>query len=138
MHSNMKWTAKLMLAVFATFVAISSATAQSPAFTRSLLPPDEARDLFIAGQRFYDEGRYTDAESRFREVIRRFPKNQIADRADYYLIRTLAQNGKRPEALSLIDTFAKQYPKSSWQNDVLELRIQLTNQVPQTAERFLL
>jgi hypothetical protein len=87
----------------------------------------------------FDQGRLTDAESRFREVIRRFPKNQIADRADYYLIRSvMAQAGKKTEALSLIDGFAKQYPKSSWQNDVLELRIQLTNQVPETFERILI
>jgi len=87
----------------------------------------------------FDQGRLTDAESRFREVIRRFPKNQIADRADYYLIRSLmAQTGKKTEALGLIDGFAKQYPKSSWQNDVLELRIQLTNQVPETFERILI
>jgi tetratricopeptide (TPR) repeat protein len=138
MYSNTKWILKLTLSAFAIFGIASAASAQVRIITQSLLPPDEARDIFIAGQRSYDEGRFTDAESRFREVIRRFPKNQIADRADYYLIRTLAQTGKRTEALSLIDTFAKQYPKSSWQNDILELRIQLTNQVPQTAERILL
>jgi tetratricopeptide (TPR) repeat protein len=138
MYSNTKWILKLTLSVFAIFGIASAASAQVRTITQSLLPPDEARDIFIAGQRSYDEGRFTDAESRFREVIRRFPKNQIADRADYYLIRTLAQTGKKTEALSLIDTFTKQYPRSSWQNDVLELRIQLTNQVPQTAERILL
>ena len=138
MYSNTRWILKLTLSAFAFFGIASAASAQVRIITQSLLPPDEARDIFIAGQRSYDEGRFTDAESRFREVIRRFPKNQIADRADYYLIRTLAQTGKKTEALSLIDTFAKQYPKSSWQNDVLELRIQLTNQVPQTAERILL
>jgi hypothetical protein len=138
MYSNKKWILKIFLAGFAVLGAVSVASAQVRNITQSLLPPDEARDIFIAGQRFYDEGRFADAESRFREVVRRFPKNQIADRADYYLMRTLAQTGKKTEALSLIDTFAKQYPKSSWQNDVLELRIQLTNQVPQTAERILL
>ena len=118
MYLNTKWILKLTLAAFVLLGVASVASAQIQAFSQSLLPPDEARDIFIAGQRSYDEGRFTDAENRFREVIRRFPKNQIADRADYYLIRTLAQTGKRTEALSLIDTFAKQYPKSSWQNDV--------------------
>jgi tetratricopeptide (TPR) repeat protein len=138
MYSNMKWIIKLLLAGFAVLGIASAASAQVR-ITQSLLPPDEARDIFNAGQRLFDQGRLTDAESRFREVIRRFPKNQIADRADYYLIRSLmAQSGKKPEALSLIDGFAKQYPKSSWQNDVLELRIQLTNQVPETFERILI
>src|SRR5262245_31708176 len=99
MNSNMKWIVKLMLAMFAVLVVVSSASAQVRIFKRSLLPPDEARDIFIAGQHSLDEGRLADAENRFREVIRRFPKNQITDRADYYLIRTLAQNGKRAEAL---------------------------------------
>jgi TolA-binding protein len=138
MYSNMKWIIKLLLAGFAVLVVVSAASAQVR-ITQSLLPPDEARDIFVAGQRLFDQGRLTDAESRFREVIRRFPKNQIADRADYYLIRSLiSQTGKRAEALSLIDGFAKQYPKSSWLNDVLELRIQMTNQVPETFERILI
>jgi tetratricopeptide (TPR) repeat protein len=138
MYSNMKWIIKLLLAGFAVLVIVSAASAQVR-ITQSLLPPDEARDIFVAGQRLFDQGRLTDAENRFREVVRRFPKNQIADRADYYLIRALmAQTGKTTEALSLIDSFAKQYPKSSWQNDVLELRIQLTNQVPETFERILI
>src|SRR6516225_8904034 len=132
-----KWILKLALAALAMLGVVSVASAQIQVLTQSLLPPDEARDLVIAGQRFYDEGRLADAESRFREVIRRFPKNQITDKADYYLIRTLAQTGKKPEALSRIDNFAKLYPKSTWQNDVVELRIQLTNQLPQRAEQLL-
>jgi tetratricopeptide (TPR) repeat protein len=137
MYSNTKWILKLALAALAMLGVVSVASAQIHVLAQSLLPPDEARDLVIAGQRFYDEGRLADAESRFREVIRRFPKNQITDKADYYLIRTLAQTGKKPEALNRIDNFAKLYPKSTWQNDVVELRIQLTNQLPQRAEQLL-
>src|SRR6185295_4652192 len=86
----------------------------------------------------YDEYRFADAEGRFREVVRRFPTNPIADRANYYLIRTLAQVGKKAEALSRIDLFPKQYPKSRWLDDVTEIRIQLTNQIPAKAEYILL
>jgi len=103
----------------------------------SFFPADEARDLFNAGQRFYDQDKFSEAEKRFREVITRFPSNPIADRADYYLIRTLSQMGKQSEAISRTDAFPKNYPRSSWLNDVQEMRMRLTNQVPEGAERIL-
>src|SRR5881409_753467 len=99
---------------------------------------DDARELFNAGQGLYDQGRFLDAERKFRQVVQRFPKNAIADRADYYLIRTLKQLGRKNEALTRIDAFAKTYPASRWLNDVQELRINLTNQIPPAAELVLL
>jgi len=140
MYSNEKWTSKIILTVLVTLFLASGATAQQVRILMqtSLLPPDEARDLFNAGQRSFDEDRFTDAENKFREVVRRFPRNAIADRADYYLIRTLAQVGKKNEALARINAFGRQYPKSRWLDDVQELRIQLTNQIPPTAETYLL
>src|SRR6185369_12789652 len=61
-----------------------------------------------------------------------------ADRADYYLIRTLAQLGKKTEALSRIDAFARLHPRSNWFDDVQEFRIQLTNEIPPKAESILI
>ena len=141
MYSNTKWVSTSILTIFLTAALPLAASAQRRIFihsTQSLLPPDEARDLFNAGLKLYDESRFSDAESKFREVVRRFPKNPISDRADYYLIRTLVQTGKRAEALSRIDAFSRQYPKSNWQADVQEFRIQLTNQIPPRAETILL
>src|SRR5262249_17491772 len=81
------------------------------------------------------QDKFSEAERRFREVITRFPSNPIADRADYYLIRTLSQMGKQSEAISRIDAFPKNYPRSSWLNDVQEMRMRLTNQVPDGFEK---
>src|SRR5262245_10888052 len=130
MYSSGKWIPKFIMAVFVMSAVVSAASAQIhiSVQSQSLLPPDEARDSFLAGQRFYDEDRFAEAENKFREVVRRFPKNLITDRADYYLIRTLAQLGKRTEAVNRINGFGKQYPKSRWLDDVQELRIELTNQ----------
>jgi tetratricopeptide (TPR) repeat protein len=97
-----------------------------------------ARELFNAGQKFYDQSRYPDAERTFREVVQKYPKSAIADKAGYYLIRTLRDTGKRPEALEQINAFPRMYPKSSWNADVQEIKIQLTNQVPPRAESILL
>jgi thioredoxin-like negative regulator of GroEL len=141
MHANGKWILKTLLTISINLVVVSSAGAQItvvPTRAQSVFAADEAREIFNAGQRSYDEYRFTDAESKFREVVTRFPKNAIADRADYYLIRTLAQLGKRNEAIQRINLFSNQYPKSKWLDDVQELRIQLTNQVPPRAEAILL
>jgi tetratricopeptide (TPR) repeat protein len=139
MYSNEKWILTVISTVFGVLAVASSASAQTRVLvqTQSLMPADEARELFNVGQRFFDEYRFTDAENKFREVIRRFPTNPIADRADYYLIRTLSQVGKRGEALGRIGMFSGRYPRSKWVNDVQELRIQLTNQVPASAETIL-
>src|SRR5262245_47601727 len=140
MYSSVKWISNFVSVVFVTLVLSAGASAQIRVYVpaQSFLPPDEARDIYNAGKAFYDESRYTDAENKFREVVRRFPKNPITDRADYWLIRTLAQLGKRTDALNRIDAFAKQYPKSPWLDDIQEFRIQLTNQIPPRAERILL
>src|SRR5262249_51248044 len=140
MYSNKKWISTVISTVVVILMISSVAPAQRRISThaQSLLPPDEARDLFNAGQRFFDENRFGEAESKFREVVRRFPKNPITDRADYYLIRTLAQVGKKNEALNRIDGFAKQYPRSRWLADVRELGIRWTNQFPPGAEAFII
>src|SRR5262245_44521009 len=148
MHSNRSWFSKLLLIITVLLTSSLSAHAQlvsphgqfvriSP-IQRSLLPPDEARDLFNAGEALYDQRKFTEAEKRFREVVSRFPRNPIADKADYYLIRTLTQVGRNSDALARINFFARQYPKSNWLNDVQEIRMRLTNQVPMNAEFILL
>jgi tetratricopeptide (TPR) repeat protein len=133
-----KWISTTMPAALVALTLATAAEAQVGMRPRAFVAPDEARDIFNAGQHFYDESRFSEAENKFREVVRRFPGNPITDRADYYLIRTLASLGKRGEALGRINSFAKQYPRSRWQDDVQELRIQLTNQVPPRAEAILL
>src|SRR5438477_4402323 len=141
MVSNLKWISRVTLLGMSVVAFASTASAQRThvvGLQRSLVPAaDEARNIFNAGQQFYDQSRYVQAETRFREVVQRFPKNVIADRADYYLIRTLSQSGKKAEAITRIDGFANRYPKSTWISDVQELRIQLTNRVPPRAEALL-
>ncbi|HYR91684.1 MAG TPA: HEAT repeat domain-containing protein [Terriglobia bacterium] len=143
MYSNRKWIFRVMLVGVSVMATVTSASAQAKIHNVDLLSRfapgllDQARDLFNAGQELYDEGKFTEAERRFREVIQRFPRNVIADRADYYLIRTLKQLERKTEALSRIDAFGKSYPRSKWLNDVEELRISLTNEVPAQSVRLL-
>ena len=144
MYSSLKWISKVMLLGLGVAGFASTASAQYARVStlqRSLLPApaaDEARDIFNAGLQAYDQSRFTQAEVKFREVFTRFPKNAIADRADYYYIRTLIQTGKRNEALRRINGFEQQHPGSTWIPDVQEAKMQLTNQVPPRAEYILL
>jgi len=140
MYSMRNWIPKILLTAVVMTALSSAASAQVRINGQalSLLPPDEARDILNAGQALYDENRYSEAEAKFRQVITRFPRNPIADKADYYLIRTLAEVGKKDQALQRIDLFPRRYPQSRWKDDVQEIRIQLTNQVPASAEILLI
>src|SRR6267143_909820 len=142
MYSNRRWISQAVCIALSAAALPYTATAQARYFQipRHFLTPfaDEARQAFNAGQMLYDEDNFAEAEKKFREVVQRFPRHAIADRADYYLIRTLTQLGKRLEALSRINAFGRTYPRSRWSTDVEELRIKLTNQVPPAAERVLL
>src|SRR5438105_2473041 len=132
-------TIRILLATLALPFAVSAQNVTVHMPRHFLTPPsDEARETFNTGQRLYDEDNFAEAERKFREVIQKFPRHPIADRADYYLIRTLTQLGKRVEALSRVNAFERTYPRSRWVTDVEELKIRLTNQVPPAAERVLL
>src|SRR4030095_7475207 len=139
MCSNRKWILKVA-AVAAVILSLSPLGYGQSVRVRhqySFFAPDEARDVFNAGQRFYDQDKFSEAEKRFREVVTKFPSHAIVERADYYLIRTLSQMGKQSEAISRIDAFPKNYPRSPWLNDVLEMRMRLTHEVPVNGPRFL-
>jgi hypothetical protein len=146
MFSNGKRISKSILTVIAVLgVSTSAALAQTGRvmiIQRNFMeegPVDRAaRELVNVGLKFYDQFRYADAERTFREVIQKYPKSAIADKAGYYLIRTLSQTGKRLEALEQINAFSKSYPKSTWNADVQEIKLKLTNQVPPRAEAILL
>lgn len=133
---NSKWISKLMLVALTVATLTPRATAQGTEFGHAFLGTllDEARDLYNAGRDLFDEGKYADAEKKLREVLRKFPRNTVADRSDYMLMRTLVKLGKVSEALSRINEFDKNYPKSEWHSDVQELRINLTHEVTPAAE----
>ena len=131
-------TIRILLATLALPCVVSAQNVSVHVPRHFLTPSDEARETFNAGQRLYDEDNFAEAERKFREVVQRFPRHPIADRADYYLIRTLTQLGKRSEALSRVNAFARTYPRSRWVSDVEEIKIRLSNQVPPAAERVLL
>lgn len=115
-----------------TFVILMIAAASAWASPREieLTQADNPRVVFVSGRDLFDEGRYADAEKKFREILAKYPKSDIGDRTSYYLIKTLVKLGQVRAALSEMDGFSKNYPKSNWLGDVQEERIRLTDEIP--------
>jgi Outer membrane lipoprotein/HEAT repeats len=105
-----------------TVVSAPWAQAQSPAQNTT------ARALFMEGQNFWDDGKFADAEKKFRDALTRYPKADQSDRTAYYLITTLIRLGRTADARTEIENFSRNYPQSTWKSDVEESRIRLVHQ----------
>jgi tetratricopeptide (TPR) repeat protein len=84
-----------------------------------------AKALSDEGWNFLDDGKFTDAERKFREALNKYPRAKDADRTSYLLIKTLINQGRTQDAKTEILVFTRNYPQSPWQIDVDELRIPL-------------
>jgi len=85
-----------------------------------------ARTLFNEGRDLWDDGKFVDAEKKFREALMKYPKAEQSDRTAYYLIATLVTLGRTPEARMEIDNFNRNYPRSRWKSDVEEKRLAIS------------
>jgi Outer membrane lipoprotein/HEAT repeats len=114
--------AVLSFALVMNFAVVSSpwALAQSPAQNTA------ARALFLEGRDFWDDGKFADAEKKFREALTKYPKADQSDRTAYYLITTLIKLGRAADARAEIENFNRTYPQSTWRSDVEESRIRLS------------
>ena len=84
-----------MVAVSPSFAQVATSVAAPPQ-----QQSDSARTLFNYGRDLIDESRYQDAEKQFREVLRRYPKSDQADKSSFYLITTLMKLAGLPTLLS--------------------------------------
>jgi hypothetical protein len=84
-----------------------------------------AKAVFMEGVDFWDDGKFADAEKKFRETLVKYPRAEQSDRTSFYLITTLMKLGRTDEARAEIQNFYRNYPQSSWMIDVEEKRIDL-------------
>jgi hypothetical protein len=84
-----------------------------------------AKTLFVEGRDLWSDGKFADAEKKFREALTRYPRAEQSDRTSFYLITTLIKLEKIDEARSEIQGFNRNYPHSIWRPDVEEKRITL-------------
>jgi tetratricopeptide (TPR) repeat protein len=81
--------------------------------------------LFLEGRDFWDDGRFVDAERKFREALAKYPRAEQADKTAFYFITCLIKLGRIDEARAEIQHFNRNYPQSDWKADVEETRIRL-------------
>jgi len=132
MYSKTKVIGILLLLVLTTSSLAAQVNVPSFrfSFAESSTEPDEARDLLNAGKDLFEKGKFTEAATRFSEILRKHARNAVADDAGFMYVVTLVKLNNRTEAVKQADLFFKNYPRSAWTGDVKELRMALTNEVP--------
>src|SRR5262245_7858015 len=95
----------LLAAVVSSPLAAQSREFPGSRFASSFAEMDEARDLMVSGINLFDAGKYTEAMDRFRQVLRKYPRNQVASRSSYMLMLSLEKLNKVPEALEQVESF---------------------------------
>ena len=95
----------------------------------------EARRLVADGVEFQYDGRFAEAERKFREALTKYPKADQSDRTAYFLIDTLVKLGRFQDARLEVERFYRNYPTSKWLQDVDERTWDLGGQpsAPQAA-----
>ena len=114
----MKWNSLGLSLVLALGVMLAhplSGTAQS----------SEAQKIFVEGRDLFDDGKYVEAEKKFREALSKYPRADQADRTSYYLITTLEKLRRLQDARAEIDNFHRNYAASRWRTDVDERSLAL-------------
>jgi hypothetical protein len=80
-------------------------------------------DLYSDGREALDDAHYTEAASKFTELIKM--KGPQTDAALYWLAYAESRQGKRDTALSIIADLKKNYPQSRWRKDAEALEIEV-------------
>jgi len=112
-------TCSLMFAVVLAIWHPSAGAAQTP------MENSEARRLFNEGVQYQHDGNFVEAEKKFREALRKYPKADQSDRTAYYLIDALVQLRRVQDARTEIENFRRNYPQSKWQDDINERILEL-------------
>jgi HEAT repeat protein len=132
MNSKTKWSIQLGTVSLALALSAVPLSAQIhiPGMPFGFMKADAARDLYNSGRTLYENNKYAEAEAKFKEVLKKYPRNNVADDSGYYLILALSKQRKFDEARAQIELFKKQYSKSEWLGDVQEEQMRLTNELP--------
>jgi len=80
-------------------------------------------DLYSDGREALDDAHYSEAASKFTELIKM--KGPQTDAAFYWLAYAESRQGKRDTALSIIADLKKNYPQSKWRKDAEALEIEV-------------
>jgi hypothetical protein len=127
----LKTVALALLLICVTASSLAAQAFELPAMSFAFAEQrDEARELWNSGVALFDSGKYTEAAERFKDIQKKHARSAVGDRSSYMLMRTLVKLRKTDEALALANAFPKTYPRSPWMDDVRQLRMSLTNEIP--------
>ena len=80
-------------------------------------PPMDLAAAMAAGRTAFNAGDYATAESRFRDVVTRFPDSPRANEARYYLAKILIGRDAFADAASTDLSVVRQWPATPWAPD---------------------
>ncbi|HJR09449.1 MAG TPA: tetratricopeptide repeat protein, partial [Pyrinomonadaceae bacterium] len=100
----------LLCAPFTSALAFAPAAAAMPtappaavAVQQDDTPPDVEQALFTKGQNFYNQGRFEQAATVFRDFLKSYPNSIITDLTLLWLGRTYIAQGRLPDAESIVE-----------------------------------
>ncbi|HEX9943065.1 MAG TPA: HEAT repeat domain-containing protein [Thermoanaerobaculia bacterium] len=113
-----------LAAVYGTSLLASFPAAAQPAFYLSAADAAAKKDdLYRAGQRDIDAGRWTQAIDKFSQVARR--GGAEADAALYWKAYAENKAGRPQQAVSTLRQLAGSHPKSAWRDDAKALEVEI-------------
>lgn len=100
-----------------------------------------AQGVQIKGNFYYDRGSYLASESRYKELLEKFPQFSRLDETLYKLGRSLEEQGRIEEASTFYSRLAREFPFSGYYEESREKLVLLEKEVPEVdqaaAERHL-
>ncbi len=93
-----------------------------------------ATGIQIKGNFYYDRSSYLAAESRFKEVLDKFPAYSATDETLYKLGKSLEELGRIEEASTFYVRLAREFPFSSYYDDARQKLVLLEKEVPEVDE----
>jgi HEAT repeat protein/outer membrane protein assembly factor BamD (BamD/ComL family) len=124
--------------LFLTVVALACLTATSSLgqfaaadltklnrFVQRANSSDTAMKVFRVGRDLIEDEKWAEAEKRFRDFLRDYPKHKETDAAMYWLAFTQKKQAHFSEADRLLVKLVNEYPKSSWVRDAQAMRLEI-------------
>ncbi len=94
---------------------------------------DNATKAFRIGRDLIEDEKWEQAEKRFRDFLRDYPKHKESDAAIYWLAFTQKKQQHFAEAEQLLVKLTNEYPKSNWLDDAKALRLEIAPSVGNVA-----
>ena len=133
--------AKFMIAAVLTLVIVPSVLAQFLSsdfvklnrFVQTTNANDNATKAFRVGRDLIEDEKWEQAEKRFRDFLRDYPKHKESDAAIYWLAFTQKKQQHFAEAERLLVKLSNDYPTSNWLDDAKALRLEIAPSVGNVA-----